>query len=214
MIDITRPLGPETASWPGDTPFEIDWTLDLDRGDSCSVSRLVLSPHTGTHADAPAHYLEDGATTETFDLDAFIGPVRVLDARGAELGLDWFRSQGALGETRLLVRTLERTRPDRFAEGCPPLDPDAARALVDAGLRTFGTDAPSVDPVDSTTLAAHRALGAGGVAILENLDLERAAAGRYDLVALPVRLIGADAAPVRAVLFPAGTLAREGAPRG
>jgi arylformamidase len=106
----------------------------------------------------------------------------------------------------VLVRSLDSVRPEEFVSDFPPLTPEAAEALVQSGLRLYGTDAPSVDPVDSAGMAAHRALGAAGLPILENLDLSRVEPGDYDLLALPVKLAGAEAAPVRAVLLPAGTL--------
>ncbi len=208
MIDITRPLGARTAEWPGDTPFSIDWTLHVWRGDNVSVSRILMSPHIGTHADAPAHYQSGGETTGSFELAAFIGPVRVIDARGSDLvDISVVEQHGAIGCSRVLVRVLDVVRTEEFVRDYPVLAPEAAGALVSGGLRLYGTDAPSVDPVDSTRMNAHRALGAAGIPILENLDLTQVEAGDYDLLALPLKLEAAEAAPVRAVLLPAGTLA-------
>jgi arylformamidase len=207
MIDITQPLGSQTAAWPGDSPFEIDWTLHTSRGDNVTLSRVTFSPHVGTHADAPAHYEVDGPLTGGFELGAFLGPVRVIDARFAKsVDLSLLESLEALGAPRLLVRSLPELRPERFASDFPPLAPDAADALVRGGLRLYGTDAPSVDPVQSAAMSAHRVLGGAGIPIIENLDLSLAEPGDYDLVALPLRIIEAEAAPVRAVLFPAGSL--------
>ncbi len=208
MIDITRPVGTRTAEWPGDTPFSIDWTLHVWRGDNVSVSRILMSPHVGTHADAPAHYRSGGATTGDFDLTAFIGPVRVIDARGSDhVNVSLVEERGAIGCPRVLVRVLDVVRVDEFVRDFPALALEAAEALVDGGLRLYGTDAPSVDPMDSTRMNAHRALGAAGIPILENLDLTEVEPGDYDLLALPLKLEAAEAAPVRAVLLPPGTLA-------
>lgn len=207
MIDITRPLGVDTAAWPGDTPFSLKWTSEIDEGDVVSVSRLVLSPHVGTHADAPAHYLPDGEPAGEFTLSAFVGPVRVVDLAGTDaVTEELLLARGAIGEERVLVRSLETVRPEIFAADFPPLMAPAAVALIDAGLRLYGTDAPSVDAVNSQTMEAHRALGRAGIPILENLDLSAVEPGLYDLVALPLPLIEAEAAPVRAVLLPAGSL--------
>jgi len=207
MIDITRPLGSRTAVWPGDTPFSLDWTMHVWRGDSVSVSRILMSPHVGTHADAPAHYRSGGAPTGSFDLTAFVGRVRVIDARGSSLiDLAVFEDGGALGSSRVLVRTLEVVQAEEFVHDFPALAVEAAEALVGNGLRLYGTDAPSVDPVDSSRMNAHRALGAAGVPILENLDLTQVAPGDYDLIALPLKLEAAEAAPVRAVLLPPGSV--------
>ena len=97
-------------------------------------------------------------------------------------------------------------RPEKFVSDFAPLNTDAADALARAGLRLYGTDAPSIDPVKSATMGAHRVLGAAGIPIIENLDLSRAEPGDYDLVALPLMMVEAEAAPVRAVLLPAGSL--------
>ncbi len=210
MIDITRPLGTRTAEWPGDTPFNIDWTLHVWRGDNVSVSRIVMSPHIGTHADAPAHYQSGGETTGGFDLGAFIGRVRVIDARGSDrVDESMVKAGGAIGCARVLVRVLDIVRIEEFVRDYPFLAPEAAQALVSGGLRLYGTDAPSVDPVDSSRMSAHRALGAAGIPILENLDLTDVEPGDYDLLALPLKLEAADAAPVRAVLLPPGSLAEQ-----
>jgi arylformamidase len=207
MIDISRPLSATTAAWPGDSPLGVDWTLRLADGDNVSLTRITLSPHTGTHADAPAHYDADGAMSGAFELDRFLGPARVIDARGHDsLTVDLFQKSGAVGAARILVRSLHEVRPEEFVRDFPPLEPEAATALANAGLQLFGTDAPSVDPVDSAAMAAHRALGAAAIPILENLDLSLAEPGDYDLVALPIRLMDTEAAPARAVLLPPGTL--------
>ncbi len=172
-----------------------------------TLSRVSFSPHVGTHADAPAHYDVDGPLTGAFEISAFLGPVRVIDARWAKsVDLGLLESLEAIGVTRLLVRSIPELRPERFASDFPPLAPDAADALVGSGLRLYGTDAPSVDPVQSAAMSAHRVLGAAGVPIIENLDLSLAEPGEYDLVALPLRIAEAEAAPVRAVLLPAGSL--------
>lgn len=210
MIDITQALSSQTAAWPGDASFELDWTLHAARGDNVTLSRVSFSPHVGTHADAPAHYDADGSLTGAFELGAFLGPARVIDARGASsVDLNLLESLGALGAARLLVRSLPELQPERFSSDFPPLAPEAADALVRSGLRLYGTDAPSVDPVQSAAMSAHRVLGAAGVPILENLDLTLAEPGDYDLVALPLKMVEAEAAPVRAVLFPAGSLRLE-----
>jgi arylformamidase len=209
MIDITRPLDTRTAAWPGDTGLGIDWTLHMSRGDNVTLSCVTLSPHVGTHADAPLHYEPHGSPTGEFDLSAFIGPVRVVDARGQYSVTPQLLSDcGAIGVPRLLVRSLDVVRPEEFVSAFPPLAADAAQMLVSAGLKLYGTDAPSVDPVDSAAMSAHRALGSTAIPILENLDLSRAEPGDYDLLALPMKLTETEATPVRAVLLPAGALHR------
>jgi arylformamidase len=207
VIDITRPLSATTATWPGDTPLAIDWTLRLSGGDNVSLSRITLSPHIGTHADAPAHYDMEGPLSGALGLASFLGPARIVDMRGHEaLTLAALKERGAIGSQRVLVRTLDVVRPEEFVSDFPPLAPEAAEAMAGAGLVLFGTDAPSVDPVDSAAMAAHRVLGAAAIPILENLDLSAAEPGDYDLVALPMKLMDAEATPVRALLLPPGSL--------
>lgn len=202
IFDISRPLSRRTAAWPGDTPYSLDWTMEIARGASVNVSRWTLSPHVGTHVDAPLHYRENDATPADLPLDLFVGPALVVDARGADrLDEATLARLAAAPVERLLVRTQEHADPEVFVERFPPLTEDGARWLVGRGLRLFGTDAPSVDPVDSKTLTAHKVLGAAGAAILENLDLAEAPPGVYRLIALPLRVTEADASPVRAILM-------------
>jgi arylformamidase len=200
--DITQPLGSRTAVWPGDRPVEVTWTLRRDRGDAVNVAALLGSVHAGTHADGFLHVTAGGEPAAAMPLDAYIGRCVVVAASGrAEVtegdvaGLDLGRVRRVLFRTRDAV---DETRfPDRFAHIAPAL----ARRLGEAGVRLVGTDAPSVDPVDSKTLESHHAFVAGRVAILENLLLTGIAPGEYTLIALPLRLVEADSSPVRAVLL-------------
>jgi len=123
------------------------------------------------------------------------------------VSVERLKERDAIGARRLLVRLLGDLRPQEFVSDFPPLEMGAADALVHAGLMLYGTDAPSIDPVTSSAMSAHRVLGGGGIPILENLDLTHAEPGEYDLVALPVKLTDAEAAPVRAVLLPPGSVA-------
>lgn len=201
IYDITRPLSAATAPWPGDTPFRLEWTWTQAAGSSVNVSAITASPHVGTHADAPYHFDSAAPAMDAVDLAPYLGPCRVVALEGRPaIGLADLESLGLAGVQRLLVRTGSSPAAERFNPGFTWLAPDAAAYLAGLGLLLFGTDAPSVDPYDSTDLPAHRALGRGGVAILENLALEAVPPGDYELIALPLRLVGADASPVRAVL--------------
>lgn len=202
IIDISQPVGVATAVWPGDQPFEVDWTMRQDRGDSVNVAAIRLSVHTGTHTDGGFHVAPAGGRPIDVPLERYIGAVRVIDVRGhdaideqAIAGVDFTRTP------RVLFRTLdnadERKFPERFAAPTPAL----ARALVAAGAQLIGSDAPSMDDVDSKTLEAHHILADGGVATIENLMLSHVEPGEYFLVALPLKLVEADSAPLRAVLF-------------
>lgn len=197
---MSAPLGPATRPWPGDTPFRLEATARIGDGDACNVSALTTSPHNGTHADAPLHVTEDGASVDRLPLEPFLGPAVVLD-RDEALGLDADGLAAAVPRgCRVLLRsgrTDHRTFPDRV----PGVPPGWVEALAGRGTPLLGVDLPSLDPVDSRELAAHRACVRHGIQILENLALADVAPGRYRLVALPLRLEGADASPVRAVLI-------------
>jgi len=178
IYDISVPVGPGAWVWPGDRPYERSWTSRLADGAMCNVGQIALSCHTGTHVDAPYHFAEGGATIETIPLEACVGPAVVLPlARLAETTAE-----------RVLVR----------AGGAAP-----APATVESlrALRLFGIDGPSVDPTESRTLDVHQALWRRGAVILEGLDLSAVPDGEYQLVALPLRLVGMDGSPVRAILI-------------
>jgi len=216
IIDLSQPLGTGTAEWPGDAPFRLGWTLRRDRGDSVNAAEIALSVHLGTHADGPAHTGAGGAPIGEAPLERYIGAAVVVHAPGATAlepalvaGLDLARTPRVLFRTRA-----PGSDPLAFPRAFPAIAPALARRLVAAGALLVGTDAPSVDPAESTTLETHGILAAGGVAILENLRLDEAPAGEYVLVALPLRLTEADSSPVRAVLLQAGTLASRELPAG
>jgi arylformamidase len=205
FIDISVMLREGTPEWPGDTPFSCRWTWQIARGQSVNVSALTLSPHVGTHADAPLHVQDGWAGASELPVDAFIGPALVVDVRDRSGPID----VGDLGlpaesppDVRLLLRTGCSIAGGAFPERWPVLSRECAAALGKRGLRLLGVDAPSVDERDDRTLPVHRALFRAGACILENLDLRAVVAGRYYLHAAPVRIEGADAAPVRALLSP------------
>lgn len=202
-LDISTTLQPGTPEWPGDTPFACGWTWRMSAGASVNVSSLTTSPHVGTHADAPVHVRDGGATSETFPLEVFIGETVVLDvsARDGALDRHALREAGLLvTPTRLLLKTGRSIATGTFPEAWPFLSAACAAELASDGLRLLGVDCPSVDDRDSKTLAVHHALFDGGAFILENLDLSHPVAGPYFLIAAPLKLGGLDAAPVRAVL--------------
>jgi arylformamidase len=199
LIDITRSLSPETAVWPGDRSVEWSWTAQIEEGSAVNVGGYASSTHAGTHADAPRHVADDGASVDDLPLSSFVGPAEVVDVAGAE------RIRPAhvanVQAPRVLFRTPVSSLPDsEWPEAFPVLDPETVRVLAAKNVVLVGVDTPSVDPVDSTDLPAHHALRRHGVVNLENLCLDGVAPGRYRLIALPIRLAGADAAPVRAVL--------------
>jgi arylformamidase len=206
LYDVTRPLHAGFPVWPGDAPCRIDWKGRIRPGAPYNSFELNLSPHTGTHADGPFHVKEEGMMIGAAPLEAFVGPARVVDAVGrAVLDGAWAAEVLADGvPERLLVRTGAWTDPAVFPTRFAALDAEAARMLADAGVRLFGTDAPSPDPFDSPDLPAHHTLLGACAGILENVMLDGVPPGEYTLIALPLRLMDADASPVRAVLCEVG----------
>jgi arylformamidase len=211
LRDISIPLGPGTPEWPGDTPYECGWASQIARGASVNVSAVRTSPHVGTHADAPLHVKDGWPGAHELPLDAFIGPALVLDAtmvhdddaRMTIAVLDAIAEEEKVSlerVERLLLRTGRSIAAGKFPAAWPTITEDAARELLSRGLRLFGTDAPSVDERESKNLAVHHMLFAGGAYNLESLDLRRVPSGEYELIAPPVKMMGCDAAFVRAVL--------------
>lgn len=203
LIDISRPLSPQIAVWPGDAPFAIEPTVTIAAGGSVNLTRLSLSGHTGTHADAPYHFNEDGRTLEALDLATYWGPAQVVTIErtdGPLTPLDFARYDLRLA-SRLLVRTPAAHFPlDQFPPHYPYPDPALAAFLGAQGILLYGTDAPSMDHVNSKDLPGHQALLRHSIAIIEGLDLHAAPDGLYELAALPLRIAGGDGSPVRAVL--------------
>ena len=195
LRDISIALAPGTPEWPGDTAFTCGWSWRIAAGASVNVSHFATSPHVGTHADAPLHVRDGWAAADAMSLAPFAGPARVIGA-GALATLGTERVE------RLLLRTDRSIAGGVFPSDWPVLGVDVVRGLLARGLILLGVDAPSVDERESKTLPVHHALFEGGASILENLDLRGVADGRYELLALPVKLAGLDAAPVRAALRP------------
>jgi arylformamidase len=202
LYDISIEVRVGTPEWPGDAPFECGWTTRIVDGSSVNLSHVGGSPHVGTHADAPLHVHDGWPASDALPLEAFLGDALVLDVSDAPEGPLTFDA-GDLrlaGVGRLLLRTGRCIAEGRFPDGWPVLDPRSAARLAAGGLRLLGVDAPSVDARHSTQLEVHHALFGGGAYVLENLDLRGVHTGHYELIALPQRLAGLDAAPVRAVL--------------
>lgn len=207
LIDISQPLGPDTAVWPGDEPYARRWTLSRAAGDAVDVAGISLSVHAGTHVDGPRH-VADGPGAGDLPLAPFLGPCTLVDGRpsieGGAVGPSVLDGLDPVAAPRVLIRTRDRVDPTRFPAQFAPLSPDLARRLVDEGFVLVGTDAPSVDPVDSTALPSHRILAAAGIPNVENLVLSGVESGRYTFIGLPLRLADADSSPIRAVLVDDG----------
>jgi len=172
----------------------------MDQGESCNVGSATMSMHTGTHADAPLHFRSDGLSIGEVDLSVYIGPALVIDAVGAEtITFDHLRDLSISSPCRILFRTRSLASNNFDGSFCY-ISVEAARRMVQLGTKLVGIDTPSVDRVDSKSMDTHNLLASNDISILENLALENVSPGNYELIALPLRLMGMDASPVRAVL--------------
>lgn len=201
LLDVSVAIRPGTPEWPGDTPFSCGWSARIADGSSVNLTALTMSPHVGTHADAPLHVRDGAPASETLRLEAFVGPAFIVDVAGPPRDLGEELLERVPEDTRrLLLRTGHSIAGGRFPADWPALSAACARALASRGLWLLGVDAPSVDRRDSKRLEVHHALFDGGACVVENLDLADAPAGDCTLLALPLRVAGLDAAPVRAAL--------------
>ena len=189
--------------WPGDSPVQVERVLSLDRGDAFNLTQCSFTAHTGTHMDAPRHFLAQGAPMDALELEAVLGPCRVIGIRDPEA----VRPNELPGDLRRGERILLKTdnsrqhvHSGRFAEDFVYISREAAEMLAAAGVRTVGIDYLSVGGFSRDLAETHLALLGAGVWIIEGLDLSGVEPGDYELACLPIRLVGADGAPARAAL--------------
>ncbi len=204
LWDISPPVDARSPVFPGDTPYRQEWAAQIAPGCPVNVSSLTLSPHVGAHADAPLHYDPEGLPVGALDLEPYLGRCRVIHAIGKRPLVEWSDLQHAIDEgdlpPRVLVRTYERAPVDRFDDRLAAFAPETIERLADAGVMLVGIDTASIDPADSKALASHQVIRRRGLRVLENLVLDDVPEGDYELIALPLKLMTADASPVRAVL--------------
>ncbi|HUR88999.1 MAG TPA: arylformamidase [Ramlibacter sp.] len=200
--DISPPVMASSPVFPGDTPYSQEWSATLGPGCPVNVSRITLSPHVGSHADAPLHYDETGRTIGEVDLDTYLGPCRVIHAIGCGPLVEWHHIEHALHDLppRVLVRTYERMPVDHFDDDLAAYAPSTIERLAERGVKLIGIDTASIDPAASKTLDSHQVIRRLQLRVLENLVLDDVPEGDYELIALPLKLMTADASPVRAVL--------------
>jgi arylformamidase len=206
IYDISQPISESLVVWPGDPPVRITRPAHLDRGDLMTLSRLDMSAHTGTHVDAPAHFVAGGLAVDGLALDVLVGPAWVVHTLDAGLITADLLASSAIppGTERLLLRT---RNSDRWMQGKGPffqdyvgVTQDGAQWLLDRGVRLVGIDYLSVAAYDDT-VAVHRLLLHAGVILVEGLSLGGIAPGSYRLVCLPLKLAGVEGAPARAILI-------------
>jgi arylformamidase len=208
FFDITVPLTNDMPTYPGDPGIQIrDW-FTLANGDSANVTHLNFGVHTGTHVDAPAHFIEGAAKVELLQFEALIGRAQVMAVPETSLSINkTFVAERLLPDaTRLLFRTKNsgfwHNQPTEFRQDFTYLELDAARFLVQQGLQLVGIDYLSIEQFGQKQHETHLALLSSGVVILEGLDLSEVPEGLYELICLPLRIRGGkgDGSPARAVL--------------
>jgi arylformamidase len=203
LWDISPPVHAGSPVFPGDARYEQRWAVTIAPGCPVNVSTITLSPHTGAHADAPLHYDNEGQTVGALDLSPFLGPCRVIHAIGVTPLVQWQHISHAVDDRlppRVLVRTYERMPVTDWDGALAAYAPQTIERLADLGITLVGIDTASIDPADSKALDSHQVIRRRGLRVLENLVLDDVPEGDYELIALPLKLVTADASPVRAVL--------------
>jgi arylformamidase len=205
-FDISLPIAPSMPVWPGDPAISVERVSSVGQGAEFNISRLELGTHTLTHVDPPRHMIDQDLSVDRIPLEVLIGPALVIEPRPHK-NLITATDLGQLG-IRDTERLLIKTRNSDFWMGGPyefemdfiSLSKDAARWLVDKGIKLLGVDYLSVEPFDAAEPKVHRTLLEGGVIIVEGLNLSQVSEGRYQLICLPLKVRDGDGAPARVVL--------------
>lgn len=203
--DISPTINPDIAVFPGDTPFSRDTLLDMQKGDHLTLSTMTSTLHVGSHADAPCHYHKDGCDMAAVPLETYIGDCQVLciapTSKSHLIAVEDIEEH-TITSPRILFSTGSFPDPNKWNDDFTALSPELIPYLADKGVKLIGIDTPSVDYAKSKTLETHNAIGEHKLAILEGLYLTDVPEGHYHLIALPLKIAGADGSPVRAILMP------------
>ena len=205
IYDISVQVSPDTPVWPGDPQVSIERVAKIEEGANANVSRISMGVHTGTHVDAPYHFLNNGLTAEHLPLDLLTGPAYVLELPGVDVitSSELRAANIPSGTTRLLIRTVNsgywKESGSTFQTGFTGINSDGAEFLVSIGVKLIGMDYLSVAPYKQSR-PTHEALLKAGVVIVEGLNLTEIPQGHYTLYCLPLKLAGCDGAPARAIL--------------
>ncbi len=202
LIDISPLIDESINVWPGDTPFVHTVNVDMRTGANLTLSDIRTSVHVGAHADAPSHYITEGIDIASRRLEYYIGRCVVLSIRirrGERITPEHLNGK-VVSAPRVLLRTGTFPDPRNWNNDFASLSPALVDDFYQHGVMLIGIDTPSVDPFDSKALEAHQAFARNDMAMLEGLVLDHVEEGEYELIAAPLRLRGADASPVRAVL--------------
>lgn len=201
FYDISLPICAETPVWPGDVPVEINRMWEIEKGAAVNLGSVRMSLHTGTHTDAPFHTQSDGSDIASLDIAPYIGAARVIDLSGKStieagdfVGVDFEAAP------RILLKTGGQMNGEVFPERFPVMSPEVPSFLSAKGVVLIGLESPSVDDFHSKDMRNHLELNRLNIRIIESLNLENVPEGVYELIALPLKLCGADGSPIRAIL--------------
>lgn len=202
IYDISIPISADMHVYPGDPAVEIDRVLQMAQGDVANVSFLKFGTHTGTHIDAPMHFVDGAMTVDQIPLNLLIGKVRVVEITSPVITAEVLEEFDFTDDVRVIFKTRNSYlwREATFIEDFVHLTGDAAKRLVENGIKVVGIDYLSVEKYNFTTPDAHRALLTAGTIIIEGLNLSEVEAGDYELICLPLKIEGGDGAPARVVL--------------
>ena len=199
--DISLPISGDTYVWPGDTPVHIQRNWEIEKGAAVNLGSLKMSHHAGTHTDAPFHTQNDGSDIASLDLTPYMGSARVIEIVGKPcIQKEDFAGIDFEVAPRVLLKTGGWMNRASFPERFPVMAPDVPDFLSAQGVVLIGLDSPSVDEFHSKDMPNHLALNRLNIRIVESLNLEGVPEGVYELIALPLKLCGADGSPVRAIL--------------
>jgi|1185.fasta_scaffold20669_2 arylformamidase len=206
-IDATATLDPSTTPvYQGDAPMKFDFLKDMRKGDGFTLSAYSMGAHSGTHVDAPMHFVRDGASIEKLPVDPFIGPARIIDIPDSVQAIDAkaLASANWKGAERVIFRTRSALHgwmhTPTFHKDFAYIAPDAAQQLADAGVKLVGVDYISAEQFGAPAPLTHRTLLGKGIPIVEGFQLDSIPAGDYDLIVLPIKVGGHEGAPARAIL--------------
>jgi arylformamidase len=213
-IDISLTLKSNMVHWPGDPPFSIEPVREMDKGDSVNLSKILMGAHSGTHVDAPVHFIKGAKGVDQILIDSLIGPARIIEIADADAIKE---EELARHEIKKDERVLLRTRnsinkilyKDAFTEDFVYIEKGAAEFLVACGIKTLGVDYLSVGGYKKNGPDVHRMLLDAGILIIEGLDLTKALPGFYDMICLPIKILDSDGAPARVIVKTAKTFGKD-----
>ncbi len=203
IIDISPLISTKIAVFPGDTPFQEEFLLQMDKGDNLTLSKISTTVHLGAHTDAPSHYCATAESMEKRKLEIYIGKVQVIEVQTSpfsRIKLSDILSIDIIAP-RVLFKTSSFPNPDQWNCDFMALSSEVIYYLASKNVILIGIDTPSIDLADDPLLEAHNAILRNDMAILEGIILDQVEIGLYDLIALPLKIFGADASPVRAILL-------------